>query len=162
MFDLNDATRGRDNAAAWTDLFVEAIAAHLLDPAAAPEVPAGAEYTGRRRWLAEGSGKKSVFGRLREILYSDGGLGELFEFIGIHTEDGLSEDERRLMARLAQVTGGNGRVSEVSDSEVAWLLSRIPEGRQPDANEKALLARVRQKADRIHPSLVDLLARAGL
>ncbi len=31
LFELNDAVSGKDNHSSWTDLFVEAIASHVLD-----------------------------------------------------------------------------------------------------------------------------------
>lgn len=36
LFDLNDAVSGKDNAASWGELFVEAIAAHVLEDDVSP------------------------------------------------------------------------------------------------------------------------------
>lgn len=36
LFDLNDAVTGKDNAASWGELFVEAIAAHVLEDDVSP------------------------------------------------------------------------------------------------------------------------------
>ena len=38
LFEINDATSGRENHASWNDFFVEAVSAHVLDDDTSPNV----------------------------------------------------------------------------------------------------------------------------
>ncbi|MCC7385213.1 MAG: TerB family tellurite resistance protein [Deltaproteobacteria bacterium] len=56
LFELNNATSGKPNHASWRELFVQAIAAHVLEDEETPGVVSEEEA----RWLAaqiEGDGK---------------------------------------------------------------------------------------------------------
>jgi hypothetical protein len=43
-----------------------------------------------------------------------------------------------------------------------WLISRVDEDDVLDDNERALLIFIKQNSERIHPSLNELLTRAGV
>lgn len=51
LFDLNDATVEKENAAAWQELFVTAVGNYLMFPRGPQPVIGAEEYTRRQEWL---------------------------------------------------------------------------------------------------------------
>ncbi len=56
LFDFNDATVDSENAPSWQNLFVHAIASHLMFPRAAPTVASADEVQRRETWLDQRRG----------------------------------------------------------------------------------------------------------
>jgi len=156
LFDLNNATVTSDNADSWSDLFVKAVASHVMFPCGGPKVRGVRESQRREAWLSD---RRGVGRLLREM------GGELVkcnvaqnwaaaDIFGIRTK---REDAER--QRLEQADAQ--RREAIDGAEADWLIQRIDDGILHD-NEKALLAFIHEHAPAIHPSLVPLMERAGL
>lgn len=151
LFDLNDATRGRDNDPSWTDFFKRAVANAVT--AAAGWAPPGREEALRRQaWLeaptpgvgAVLAGVAGALGRLdgpmiRGLLTPDDTFGE----------------------RLEVQTAATASAAPVDASEARWLLDRIGRDGEFDVNERALITFLREIAPSTDPSLHALIDQAA-
>ncbi|MFO1127465.1 MAG: hypothetical protein U1E66_03390 [Rhodospirillales bacterium] len=72
LFDLNDATSTAENDAGWRDLFVRAVASHLMFPQGEPHLPDADTMRRRDQWLAE---RRSVGTILGLMLNASAGAG---------------------------------------------------------------------------------------
>ena len=158
LFDLNDATRGADNAPAWQGLFVQAIASHLVNPLGAPRLPTRAEALARQRWLESNSGGAGgiLAGMAGEIVH--GRFGSAWAALDPF---GARERQAQEAEVAAEAAAQAGRAS-IDDDEAAWLSTRIPDTRATDDNERALLAFIKAEAFATPAALAPLFARAGL
>ena len=141
LFDLNDVCKGRNNHADWQNLFVGAIANHLMMVAAWNE-PDIKEALRREKWLAAPT-KGLVLPSFAGLLNSGLSL-----FVGsppvlshMNTEN-VSNAER------------------VDEKEASWLIERLNRDGQLDQNEKALLEFLKRECPEIHGSLTPLLKAA--
>lgn len=159
VFDLNDATRGEDNAPEWQDLFVKAIANHLMFPRPAPDLPDAEEAMRRQAWLEKGPAPGSFLAGIgKAFARADVPFAEAWrELDPFGYEQARAEQEaedRRTREALAR---------EAIDAEEArWLVGRIMNSGAIDANERALLAFIRENSPRIDPALQPLFDEAGL
>jgi len=156
LFELNDATIDADNDPAWRDLFVKAIAAHLLFPRGAPMVPSAAEALRRERWL---EGRRGIGGLLRAV----GGQAMRVDPVGTwQTADPFGTRRAREDAAREAAELGEAMARERVDSDEAeWLAGRVGHDGRLHPNERALLAFVQDNARDIDPALKALLAQAA-
>lgn len=141
LFELHRATAGKKNAPGWKELFVEAIAHHLMcptEPTAAPDV---AEVARRERWLEEHRGTRAFLGDMLKSLATSGTPAP---------DAASSPSAPSSFAREA-----------IDRSEADWLLQQIDADGQIDDMERALLQHIAATAPHIDDSLRPLLARAG-
>lgn len=142
LFDINDATLKGKNDPAWRDLFVKAIASHVMT-VSGYEPPSREEALRREKWLDDDSvDVAGLFGRMMS------GWRDAFT---AHTPP----QEQRLADVLARES------EHVSAVEVHWLRERILRNGQVCENQKALLAFLKSESPQIHPALNDLVARAA-
>lgn len=158
IFDLNDAVRGEDNTAEWQDLFVKAIANHLMFPRPAPEVPDARTVLNREAWLAERrgvgrllAGMTQAFAR-RDVPFSEA-WRDIDPLGSKRAAEEREEEDRRTREAMQR--------EAIDPVEAKWLIDRIGRDGVLDDNERALLAFIRDNATSIDPALEPLLARAA-
>jgi hypothetical protein len=157
LFDLNNATVEAENAGGWRDLFVKAIANHLMFPRGAPVVPDAKEHARREAWLEQRRG----VGRL--LLGVGRALGRL-EMGGAWREAdllGLRRDREAAEREAARLQESLARES-IDAAEAKWLIGRIDQDAMLHDNERAVLVFIKQNAPHIHPSLNELFVKLGL
>jgi hypothetical protein len=151
LFDINDATKDADNHPAWSVLFTQALANHLM-------MASGHQALPRETAL-----------RYESFLYDepessegDGLVDSLVKSLrGIYAtvaEDGSEKKARKKRKRFEAQIADSERVTA---DEAAWLSTRITrDGNLSDA-ERALLTFIKQESPEIHPSLKPLLEQVA-
>jgi hypothetical protein len=152
LYDLNRATSQSVNAEGWRDLFVKGIASHLMFPLGSPDVPDVERILEYEAWRDQ----RPTFGRFLLALGSKLNLAGFKE--GWSEIDAFGRPRDREEANL-QESMARERIDE---AEAEWLISRVAEDGSPDDNELALLAFIKKESPQIHPSLVDLIAKADV
>ena len=151
LFDINDATHEASNDPAWSDLFVKAIANHLM-AASGYSMPARAEALHQDEWL-ESRGDLSPGNVLSNLL--SGGLKGIFSSYREQSWEEMAL-ERIEQQRIAMIT-----CEPVTEPEAGWLAERIGRDGHLHENEKALLRFLKQESPRLHELLQPLLDRAA-
>lgn len=142
LFDINDATLKGQNDPSWRDLFVKAIASHVMT-ISGYQPPSREEALRREKWLDDANTNVAgFFGRMMS------GWRDAF---AAHTPP----QEQRLADVLAR------EAEHVSEVEAQWLHERILRNGQVCENQKALLAFLKAESPQIHPVLRDLFAKAA-
>ena len=140
LFDINDATLHGDNDPSWQDLFVKAIANHLM-ALSGYSVPSRQEAMRREAWLSDTEVSVSGF----------------FDRMLSGWRDALSNYEPpRRDHRMEAVIN-----EKITSSEAGWLKERMMRNGHVCANQKALLAFIRAESLDIHPELRHLLDLAA-
>ena len=157
LFDLNDATVEKENADTWEELFVKAIAGHVMFPQGAPVVPDVDEVMRREAWVKD---RRSV-GRL---LGGIGGAVVRGKFAqGWHMADLFGARAKREEAERERAEAEEAeRRQSIDAAEAAWLVERIGRDGLVHDNERALLAFIKKHASAVHPSLLALFEQAGV
>ncbi len=159
LFDLNDATVEAENAPGWRDLFVKAIANHLMFPLGAPSAPDAGEASRREDWLKERPGTGGLLKGIGRAL-----AGGDIDFGGAWNEvDGFGRKRSRqeIAREEAQVREALSREA-IDEDEANWLIGRVCKDRVLHENERALLAFIKENAPNTHPALNQLFVKAGL
>jgi hypothetical protein len=149
LFDINDATVDAANDAAWDELFVKALANFLL-AASGYQVPTRAEALRREQWLD--SPQTGVMGFFRRMVASPN------EILGAYSRPRVEEtwaEQNRLNTEAARMA------ENVTEHEAAWLAERLGRGDRTSANERALLAFLKEEASSLHPLLRPLIEKAA-
>lgn len=157
LFDLNDATVARENAEAWSELFVKAVASHVMFPRGAPKVSGVRESERREAWLDDRRGVGRLLGEMGGAMLK-GNIAENWaaaDIFGTRARQEAAARDRRARAAAE-------RREAIDGAEAAWLMTRIGKDGILHDNEKALLAFIKENAPAVHPSLVPLFERAGL
>lgn len=139
LFDISDATAGAENDPAWADLFVKAIANHIMF-ASGHSVPSREDALRRSRWVDDTS--VNVGGFFKRMVTGLGDLGSLYrgaqESVGIDTSN-----------------------ESVTASEAEWLVQRLTRDGKITPHEQALLSFLKHESPSIHPTLKPLLDRVA-
>jgi hypothetical protein len=149
LFDIDEATTGRDNHPAWTDLFVKAIA-NCVMAASGYAAPPRAVALARDAWL-DRRGELSLDAMLGGMAT---GLKGLF---GGYREQTVEE---RSIARLTQQKVEIVTHEAVTAAEATWLAERIGRDGKMSPNERALLAFLKTESPSIDPALRALVETA--
>jgi len=157
LFDLNDATRGRDNDPSWTDFFMRAVA-NAVTASAGWAPPDREEALRRQRWLADpDDGMSEAYTRTHGPMPSTPtGLqvwaaGAFAWAMRQPAAEALFDDRLEANARAASTA------APVNADEARWLLDRIGRDGEFDVNERALIAFLREIAPTTDPSLQPLI-----
>lgn len=150
LFELNDATVEADNAPAWSELFVKAVANYMM--AMSGFTPPSRDVAlARENWLETPGG-------------FDGGLGGFFKkMIGGGLGGVLDAHESKPSAyaeRGAVIEEEIARNEIVTEEEASWLVTRIGQDGVLHENEKSLLRFIREESPNIHPLLKPLMDKA--
>jgi hypothetical protein len=157
IFDINDAAVGSENDAGWQDLFVKAIANHLMFPRSAPQPMSAEAYNRREAWLEESRGVGRLLaevGRNTARLNLADGWSSWDPFGSRAAEARKAQEESRLREALAR--------ESIDEAEARWLLKRIAGDGAVHSNEVALLKFIQANAPSVHPLLEEAFERAGL
>ena len=156
---LNAATKDTERPACWDLLFRQAIANFLMFPGAPPSVPSAEEELRRDRWLNE---RRGVGGFMRDAGNSFKRLDIPFseawrEFDPFGSAQAREEQEKE----AARLRTAMSRES-ITEPEARWLLANVGASGPLEANERDLLAFIKENAPQIDPALKPLLDRADL
>lgn len=148
IFELNEATKGKDNDPAWQRFFVGAIANHLM-MIAAPAKLRLKEAQRREDWL------KSDGGTIKRGLFNLGPRDIINAFKDVfggtsNQVDGFTNLDAENISHAEQIT----------DMEADWLISALTADGVIDPNERALLDFIREECPAIDASLRPLLSAA--
>ncbi|MGQ0671378.1 MAG: hypothetical protein ACT4N2_00655 [Hyphomicrobium sp.] len=149
LFEINDATDGQPPNAAWTDLFVKAIA-NVLMSASGYAVPSREQALRSEAWL-DSRGDLAPMAMLGAMVTSS-----LSSVLGAYREQ---SSEERALARLERQRIEIITNEAITEGEASWLADHIGRDGRLTANEQALLDYLKRESPEIHPSLVDLVAR---
>ena len=152
LFDLNDATVNANNADTWQDLFVRAVASHLMFPRGAPSVLDADEMKRRDAWLSD---RRGVGGLLMAVGRALANPMKRWS-MAHHGDEG---DQG-----TSKVAGGQEAFAResIDAAEAEWLIGRITEDGILHPNERALMAFIKENSPSIHPSLNPLFEKFGL
>lgn len=145
LCDINDATAESENDPAWGDLYVKALANHIMF-ASGHAVPSRAEMLRREDWLNDTSVDVKRF-MLR-------GAMELFE-------RARSGRVRELFRDEEDAPGIDTSNESVTTSEAMWIADRLNRDGKLAAHELALLAFLKRESPAIHPALKPLIDKVA-
>lgn len=159
IFELNNATTEVENAPGWNDLFVKAIANHLMFPQGAPAVPSAEEALRRERWLEERRGVGQLLGGMGRAAGSgDVPLSEAWRTFDPFGSEAARAERNREETQVREALSREA----IDEGEAKWLIGQIDRDGILHENERALLAFIKQNSPSIHPLLDDLIAKAGV
>ncbi len=148
LFEINDALVDDKPNAAWTDLFVKAIANAVMS-VSSYAVPSREEALRRDAWLDYHT-DLSPLGLVKK--FAAGGISPLDGYRRMTREEtALDRLERQRIEIIVN--------EQVTEGESAWLAERIGRDGKVSENEVALLAFLSAESPDIHPLLKDLIAR---
>ena len=139
LFEINDATRTADNDPDWADLFVKALADHLLSNHG-HDVPPREVALARAQWLDEPSG-----GFLRSMVSGLTGIWQAYR-----QPDAWEE-------RLEEQKDAIRSAERISTEEARWLADRLERYRELRDHEIALIAFLAEESTEIDPALRPLM-----
>ncbi len=154
LFELNDRSDHEKNHPGWRDLFVKAVASHLMFPFGPPRIPSISEARHREAWLRQPAGGiRGMLSRIGKSLTHDPVAGLWNELDPLATGiDEQARARREAMERMAHR-------ESIDEAEAKWLVARLEADRKLDANERALLVFIRRECPDIHPLVEALLER---
>lgn len=133
VFELDAATSEAANAPMWTDVFIRAVANHLMAIAAPPAL-SHAQALRRERFLREpGEGVGGVFRRMLAGWANWRGVQALSD-CGAHGYEALLQARENAMAAEAELA------ARLTEEEAGWLAERLLRNPGLTPNERALLA----------------------
>jgi hypothetical protein len=157
LFELNDKTIEMKNHPAWHDLFVKAIANHLM-AVSGYAMPDRQTAFAREEWLNET--EIDVAGTLKKALSS---FSSLFKSGGM--DQVFTSDQQRLDQawgkRNAEFDQKNADAVVIDRDESHWIVDRIGRDGVIHENEKALVQFLKDESPQIHPSLQPLLNKVA-
>jgi len=142
LFDISDATAGADNDPAWPDLFVKAVANHIMF-ASGYTPPSREEALRREAWLEDDT--VDIGGFLGRMASS---LASLVKAQPVPS----AEDRPAVSTSLAEA---------VTAAEAEWLARRITADGRILPHEAALLSFIKRESPLVHPSLQALLDKVA-
>lgn len=148
LFDINDAVSGGTPNAAWTDLFVKAIANAVMS-VSSYAVPAREEALRRDAWLDYHT-DLSPMGLIKKYANGGSSLRQGYRLL-TREESTLDRLERQRIEMVVNET--------LTEVEATWLTERICRDGDVNDDESALLAYLKAESPEIHPALKDLIER---
>ena len=159
IYELHDACAAAENAPAWDDLFVKAIANYLMFPRGAPVVLSADEVKRRERWLQERRG----VGQLLADISKAAATGNI-DFKGAYEEvDPFGKEKARKENEREAARVREALTREAIDADEArWLTSHIMRDGALRDTERTLLEFIKNNSPGIDPALDALFAKAGI
>ena len=147
LFDLHDMTAHAVNDPAWSDLFIKAIAAHLMAHVGYQPLPRE-EALRLHTWVEDQTiNPAGFFNRMLS-----GGLAGIKEAYGQKSVQARKNGEDEIQAAIAE---------QVTAQEADWLADRIGRNGKIDNAERALLHYMREIGADLPPKLTALASRAA-
>jgi hypothetical protein len=148
LFDLNDATKDAENAPAWSELFVKAIANYLMALSNFAPPPRDIALA-REDWMNTPGG-------------FEGGISGFFKSMFGGGAGGTYQDHKDSFAARGAAMAAEIAVNEVvTEDEAQWLVERIGRDGVLHENERALLRFIRDESPDIHPVLQPLMNKVS-
>lgn len=147
LFDINDATHGADNHPAWSDLFVKAIANHLM-AAFGHVVPPRQVALARAQWLDDETSRVDRF----IVNALSGGLKGIWQ---AYRQPGVWEE------RLAEQERAIAAAEPIDAEEARWLTRRIERNGRICDHERALVRFLIEESPAVDAALKPLIEKAG-
>lgn len=157
LFELNDMTVETENHPEWTDVFIKAIACHLMAGDGYKSVNRQ-EAMRREAWLDDDT--TDVSGMLSKTLSSMGGLMRDSLFGGA-MRSGSDIMDDAWAQRNETASAQDEKASVVDASESHWLVERIGRDGVLHENEKALISYLKNESPSLHSSLQPLLEKVA-
>ncbi len=166
LFDLNDGTICTQNDLGWSELFVKAVAHHLMGHIGYI-APSREEALRQWHWVNDqsinisGFFKRMIAGGLSSMrqLYQEDSSND--DKLNEDDENALQASEANVFDRVAQTRGKNkpSRAYLEAD-EIEWLADRIGRDGILDSNERALVEYMRTVEDNLPEPLQKLIVPA--
>jgi hypothetical protein len=157
LFDLNNATVEKENAASWRDLFVTAVGSFLMFSRGPQVVIDADEYARREEWLAQRGGRFAILVSAVKGAASADVMAEAAKHFD-RPGPAATEADATAQARRQEAEAR----TKVDAAEAAWLIERISEDDVLHDNERALFASVKETASHVDPSLDPWFEKFGL
>lgn len=141
LFDLHDLTVEADNDPAWLDLFIKAVAAHLMQYVGYEPLPRE-EALRLDAWAEDAS--TNVGGFFQRMF--DGGLAAVRDAYSPRRKSGWA-------AKIERDEVASEIAERVTAQEADWLANRIARNGRADGAEKALIAYMRDLNADLPPKL---------
>ncbi len=159
LFELNDASRPAKNAPGWQDLFVKAIANHLMFPRGAPEATDAEEALRREAWLKERGAVGRLFKEIGESMArGDVSLRRTWHETDMFGSTAARQEREREEDQLREALEREA----IDEEEAKWLIGRIRLDGVMQPNERALLEFLKDNAPSVPPSLTALFEKARI
>ena len=152
LFDIDEAVENAEPNAAWTDLFVKAVA-NVIMSTSGYAVPSREEALRQETSLTDADQKTSVLAFLLSMVRSN--LSAVRDAYHDQTI------EERALARLEHQRIEIITNETITEAEASWLAGRLIRDGRLSPSETALVAYLRQETPRIHPVLVEAVERVG-
>lgn len=152
LFDIDEAVAGSLPNAAWTDLFVKAVANVMMSTSGysvPPREHALRREAGGREDIDQGSILSSLLSMVQENLSS----------MQPAYQDQTAEE--RALARLEHQRIEIITHEEIADADPAWLVGRLGRGGRLSPSERALIAYFNHESPKIHPTITEAVCRLG-
>lgn len=155
LFDIDEAVSQSEPNAAWTDLFVKAVA-NVVMAASGYSVPTREEALRQEASLEAAPAQASVLNFLLAMVKTN--------LKAINTAYNDQTPEERALARLEHQRIEIITNEEITEVEAGWLAERLGRDGRMSPSERALVAYLQHESPKIHPVLseaVDRLSRAA-
>ncbi|MEO0328699.1 MAG: hypothetical protein AAF217_08895 [Pseudomonadota bacterium] len=153
LFELNDQTIDAENHPEWNDVFVKAVAAHLMMTAGYEALDRNEAFR-REKWLDDTS--IDVAGMLSKSLSSIGDV-----MLGKSKVFGNTTMENAWQSRNEELSNSAVVSEAVDNSEAFWLVERIGRDGVIHENEKALIRYLNQESPSLHSLLQPLINKVA-
>lgn len=158
LFDLNDMTFEAENHPVWSDVFIKAIACHLMS-AGGYHAVGRKEAMKREAWLDDAS--VDVAGMLSKTLSSVGDMMKNGGLFGGAMRSGNDIMDEAWEKRNDQFEAAEQSAASVDQVESHWLAERIGRDGVMHQNEEALLQYLKKESPNLHTSLHPLLEKVA-
>lgn len=158
LFDINDMTLEAENHPEWTDVFIKAVACHLMSVGGRHSV--GRKETMRREaWLDDS--EVDIAGMLSKTLSSIGDLMKSDNRFGSAMRSGSDIMDEAWAQRNAEHEAEAEVANMIDSAESHWLVERIGRDGIFHNNEKALIQYLKKESPDLHSSLQPLLDKVA-
>lgn len=157
LFELNDKTVEVENHPEWNDVFVKAVACHVMMVSGYQSLDPK-EVMRREAWLDDTSIDVGRF-----LSRSLNGFADLMRGKTSFRLSDIGEDEMEeaFSDRNDEMVQGQKLANPVDEREANWLVERIGRDGILHENEKALLSYLKKESPSLHPSLQPLLDKVA-
>ncbi|MBS0233105.1 MAG: hypothetical protein JSR99_06430 [Proteobacteria bacterium] len=152
LFDIDETVAGSLPNAAWTDLFVKAVA-NVMMSASGYSVPSREEALKQEADVDADSDQASLLSSLLSMVQSN--------LSSMQTAYHDQSIEERALARLEHQRIEIITHEEIADADPSWLVGRLGRGGRLSPSERALIAYLNHEGPKIHPTITEAVCRLG-
>jgi len=152
LFDIDEAVESAEPNANWTDLFVKAVA-NVIMATSGYAVPSREEALRQEASLDCPEKKTSVLAFLLSMVRSN--------LTSVRSAYHDQTAEERALARLEHQRIEIITNETITEAEASWLAQRLGRDGRLSPSETALVAYLRVESPKMHPVLVEAVARLG-